>query len=135
MDLKRGWINLPRSKTGKPISIPIIPPLRDVLEREPGRRKGLVCGRLPKDPSHTAALLRKLLEDARIPKAPRGQGGWHRFRHSCGTILADLGVPHAVVARILAHSPAMAARYIHPDDRAVKDAMERLAEAWEGQAR
>ena len=37
----------------------------------------------------------------------------------------------AVGARILAHSPAMAARYIHPDDRAVKDAMERLAEAWE----
>lgn len=130
VSLRRGWITLPRKKTGKPIAIPIIPPLREVLLRQPGPRKGAVCPHIPTDPGNAGKMLNRVLERAGIPRAPRGNNGWHRFRHSCGTLLAGLGVPHAVVARILAHSSAMSARYIHPSDDAVKTAMQRLADEW-----
>lgn len=47
----------------------------------------------------------------------------HGLRHTALTWMADSGVPLHVLQRVAGHQdPAMTARYLHPDHRALLDA-------------
>lgn len=125
VDLKAGWITRARSKTGLPIRVPIVPDLREVLERHRGPT-GLVCGRLPKHDSALSKALHRLCDRAGV-----SHGGWHRLRHSCATILQHAGWDLATIGRLLSHKPGsvVTLRYLHTDDERLKAAAEAVAKA------
>ena len=88
VDLDAALIIRERRKTGRPMRIPIVPPLLTILKR---RRaiSGPVCRGMPESDSSLLKALNALQTRAGIPPAPRGQNGWHRYRHSLATLLME----------------------------------------------
>ncbi len=76
VDLDGGFITRPRSKTGRPLRLPMSEPLREVLERH-RQRSGRVCRRLPKSDSSLYKALHRLMDRAGVPRS-----GWHQLRHT-----------------------------------------------------
>ena len=51
----------------------------------------------------------------------------HDLRHTCGTLLGDLGVPELVIAQLLGHSSrSVTSRYVHPTMTAMRDAVNKV---------
>ncbi len=123
VDLENGLITRPRSKTGRPLRLPMSAPLREVLERQPNHR-GPVCSRLPESDSSLYKVLHRLCDRAGIPP-----GGWHRLRHTAATLLAATGTDVATIGRILGHRPGspITLRYLHTDDERLRQAAEAVA--------
>jgi len=116
VDMDTGVIQRRRNKTGAPIEIPIQPLLRDALGRHRALR-GPVCRGLPTSTSSLTKALHRLCERAGVPRAPRGQSGFRRFRHTQGPMLARAGADVATIGRSLGHGKGstMALRYIETD--------------------
>jgi len=116
VDLEAGLIKRRRNKTGAPIEIPIQPLLRDALGRRRALR-GTVCRSLPGSTSSLNKALHRLCKRAGVPRSPKGQSGFRRFRHTQGTMLARAGADVATIGRSLGHGKGstMALRYIETD--------------------
>ncbi len=81
--------------------------------------------------SSLSKALQRAQEAVGIERAPRGQNGFHRLRHTFATRLGSLGVPHGAIRRLLAHAPgsSMTDQYVQRDDSQDRAAMAALAEA------
>jgi integrase len=125
VDLAGGFITRPRSKTGRPLRLPMSEPLREVMERH-RERSGRVCRRLPKSDSSLYKALHRLMDRADVPRS-----GWHQLRHSAATLLAAAGVDVATIGRMLGHRPGsvVTLRYLHTDDERLRQAAEAVAQA------
>ena len=108
VDLDGAMIRRRRSKTEQIVAVPLVPDAVATLRREfkrQGRpRSGRVCRRIPKSKSSAVRALHRLQSKAGIPRAERGQNGWHRYRRSLATTLRRRGVSGTVIARILSHA-------------------------------
>lgn len=124
--LKSGWLRRARSKTGEPIRVPIIPELREVLERRMPRT-GRVCVDLALDDSNARRALRSACKQADVPS----RGGWYRLRHTCATMLAAAGVDLPTIRIIMGLSPGstVVLRYLHSDEANAKEGMRTMGAA------
>lgn len=113
IDLRGGWIVADRSKTGRPMRIPIGKRLRAFLEALPaGGLADPVCALPGKD----AAVYRswtRLCAKAGVPHI----GGMKRLRHTYATLLDAARVDTATRRDLMAHAPGsrMADHYTHAD--------------------
>jgi len=116
VNFKAGIIKRRRNKTNAAIEIPIQPFLRDALGRNRALR-GPVCRDLPDCTSNLSKALHRLCKRAGIPRAPKGQSGFRRFRHTQATLLARAGADVATIGRSLGHRKGsnMALRYVESD--------------------
>lgn len=123
----KGGLITKATKNRKERRVPILDPLRPVLERlTAGREPGdqLLTG--PKGGVLTTATVRdatnwdQLVIDIGLPELTR-----HGLRHTGATWLADAGVPLHVLQDILGHASIETTRgYLHPDDRHLASAAE-----------
>ena len=123
---KGGLVTKP-TKSRKERRVPILEPLRPVLERlteskEPDDQ--LLVG--PKGGVLTTATVRdatnwdKIVANLGLPDLTR-----HGLRHTGATWMADAGVPLHVLQEILGHASMETTRgYLHPDDRHLASAAE-----------
>ena len=123
----KGGLVTKATKSRKERRVPILDPLRPVLERltagkEPGDQ--LLVG--PKGGVITTATLRDatnwdaLVADLGLPNLTR-----HGLRHTGATWMADAGVPLHVLREILGHASIETTRgYLHPDERHLASAAE-----------
>ncbi|WP_454116482.1 tyrosine-type recombinase/integrase [Microbacterium aurum] len=123
---KGGLVTKP-TKSRKERRVPILEPLRPVLERlaegkEPEAQ--LLVG--PKGGVLTTATVRdatnwdKIVANLGLPDLTR-----HGLRHTGATWMADAGVPLHVLQEILGHASMETTRgYLHPDDRHLASAAE-----------
>lgn len=123
---KGGLVTKP-TKSRKERRVPILEPLRPVLDRltdgkEPQDR--LLIG--PKGGALTTATVRdatdwdQIVTDLGLPDLTR-----HGLRHTGATWMADAGVPLHVLQEILGHASIDTTRsYLHPDDRHLASAAE-----------
>ena len=123
---KGGLVTKP-TKSRKERRVPILEPLRPVLERltegkEPEAQ--LLVG--PKGGVLTTATVRdatnwdKIVANLGLPDLTR-----HGLRHTSATWMADAGVPLHVLQEILGHASMETTRgYLHPDDRHLASAAE-----------
>ena len=85
----------------------------------------------------TLTRAREGVEDtAVIPMAPAREGGWHRYRRSCSTLLMKLGVPQPIRASVLTHAPGsrMTDEYDQVVQADTDESMAKLAAAFEAAA-
>lgn len=108
VDFERGLITRPRSKTGRPLRLPMSGTLREILERW-SKRAGPVCPNLPVSDSSLSKSLHRLCDRAGVPR-----GGWHRLRHTAATLLAAAGTDVATIGRILGHRPGSVVTLRYP---------------------
>ena len=122
----------PKTKAGWRV-VPMVGLLRDILEqyldgRDPGM-EGLIFarpdGRPIEQPDDTAAW-RAALDRAGLPAVDG-----HSARHTCNTVLTELGVPVDVRRQILGHASNAIneAVYTHTSDTRVAEAMQALSVA------
>lgn len=122
------WLTRPKSRAGWR-QVPIAPLLHEVLTRytteRPAGDEGLVFTRgdeHPIDPRDDADRWDAALKRAGVPDVPL-----HSARHTCATLLYELGVPERTRVQILGHSSATTtAGYTHVADPLMRDAMGRL---------
>lgn len=119
-------------------TVPMVGLLREALlrytEANPAGTKGLVFtrpGGRPIDPKDDGAAWDAALRRAGLPDV-----GGHSARHTCNTILTELGIPVDVRRQILGHASNAIneAVYTHTSDIRVADAMRALDAAmdWRG---
>jgi integrase len=135
------WLTRPKTKAGWR-TIPMVGILRDTLaayldEHDPGmegliftrgqggKGKGALTGR-PIDPAAYTDRWHELLTAAKIPDV-----GPHSARHTCNTILTELGVPVDVRIQILGHAGERVNEqvYTHTSDSRVREGMLALDQA------
>ena len=121
------WLTRPKSRAGWR-QVPVVGLLEDVLRRHmaatPPADNGLIFHRdgRPIDPRQDAAEWAAALDRAGLPRVPL-----HSARHTCSSLLAELGVPEHVRMQILGHSSATVTRgYTHLTGAEARDGMERL---------
>lgn len=121
------WLTRPKSRAGWR-EVPIVGLLEEVLRRHlaatPPAPSGLVLHRdgRPIDPRQDAQEWADALDRAGLPRVPL-----HSARHTCSSLLADLGVPEHVRMQILGHSSATVTRgYTHLTGAEARDGMVRL---------
>ena len=132
IDMARGMISIIPQKTkrfSKRVKIPLLPPLRKMLEAHT-ERKGLVMpdmarlyrrGQLS---SRVSAFLRKCgLQTSEATTEGRGTRPIltaHSFRHTFVSLAGNAGIPFALVQRIVGHSSErMSEHYFHESDDAL----------------
>lgn len=122
------YLTRPKSAAGWR-EVPMAPLLREMLHRytqaRPPGAHGLVFtrdGHRPIDPSDDSAAWDTALRAAGLPDVNR-----HSARHTCATLLDELGVPENVRVQILGHaSGTTTAIYTHVADSRTVEAMDRL---------
>lgn len=129
----RGGLVTKATKGRRRRVVPIIEPLRPTLER-------LVVGRLaderlmtgPQGGVLTTALLRRATGwDSIVTELGLTGLVRHGLRHTALTWMADAGVELHMLQRVAGHTdPAITARYLHPDHRAVLEAGEAFSRWW-----
>jgi integrase len=129
LDLKAGWIRIPRAKTGVEATIPISTSCREALAA--CRKRPIVsefvflteAGK-PYSVSTVNRHFKKAKKIAGITRRFR----FHDLRHSFASFLASKGVSIQVIAMALGHaSPSMSERYARPSEeslRSVTDALD-----------
>ena len=132
----RGGLITKTTKGRRRRVVPIIEQLRPTLARlVDGRFAGerLLTG--PKGGVITTATLRDATGwDELVESLGQGSLVRHGLRHTALTWMADSGVSLYVLQRVAGHQdPAVTARYLHPDTRAVLDAGSAFS-AWWGQS-
>lgn len=123
----KGGLIIKPTKSRKERRVPILEPLRPVLER-------LTAGKEPEDPLLvgpkggflTTATVRDATDwDAIVAKLGLPDLTRHGLRHTGATWMADAGVPLHVLQEILGHASMETTRgYLHPDDRHLASAAE-----------
>lgn len=104
------WLTRPKSRAGWR-QVPLLPAVAERLSRwvdeHPTGPEGLVFGAV--DPRADADAWDAMLKAAGVPDVPL-----HSARHTCATLLADLGVDEQTRMQILGHSSATVTRgYTH----------------------
>ncbi len=124
VDLQANVISRRRSKTDERVHVPIGRTLREILERRRAVAGG-VCRGLPSTNPPLNKALHKLYELAGVPAAPRGLNGFHRLRHTFGTLIKG---DSATKGKALGHRPGsvMPLRYEHSDEERVQAAVRAL---------
>jgi integrase len=129
----RGGLIIKPTKGRRNRVVPIIGPGRETLERlTAGGRSDAPVLVGPRGGTITTATLRDATD---WDKLVRGLGiaglVRHGLRHTALTWMADSGVALHVLQRVAGHQdPAMTARYLHPDHRALTDAGEAFGAWW-----
>lgn len=130
------YLTRPKTKAGwreVPMTPLVYETLRWLVDNTPAGGQGLVFtrdGDRPIDPSDDAKQWKTALERAGLPPVRR-----HSARHTCSTVLDELGVPENVRILILGHSSEeMAKVYTHVADSRVMDAMRQLGAAMDYRA-
>ncbi len=131
----RGGLVTKQTKGRRQRAVPIIDPLRLTLQRLTVGRDSderPVLG--PRGGVITTATLRDatswdhLAQDLGLPGLVR-----HGLRHTALTWMADAGVGLHLLQRVAGHQdPAVTARYLHPDNRAMLDAGTAFSTWWSG---
>lgn len=104
------WIRVPESKNGRSRSIPVVARIKD-------------C---PVPPAVTRQMFRRDWDAAR--KATGLKITAHGLRHSFASLLAQEGVPLAIIGELLGHSgPGVTAKYTHFSPDHLRQAMDRIA--------
>lgn len=135
------WLTRPKTRAGWR-TIPMVGILRDTLaayldDHEPGmegllftrpqggKGKGALNGR-PIDPSAYTARWHELLKAAGLPDTSP-----HSARHTCNTILTELGVPVDVRIQIVGHAGERVNTqvYTHTSDSRIREGMLQLDES------
>lgn len=125
------YLTRPKSKAGwreVPMTEAVEAALRWHVETYPPGQEGLVFtrdGQRPIDPSDDAREWKAALEDAGLPHVRR-----HSSRHTCATVLDELGIPDNVRLLIIGHADKeTTALYTHVADERMHDAMRQLGAA------
>ena len=121
----RGGLVTKATKGRRKRTIPIIDPLRPTLESLVSGRDGgerLMSG--PRGGVITTATLRDATKwDEVVGRLGLSGLVRHGLRHTALTWMADSGVPLHVIQRVAGHTdPAVTARYLHPDMKALIEA-------------
>lgn len=118
---RAGWREVPMTEAVEAV-------LRWQVAEHPPGQEGLVFTRgdtRPIDPSDDAKEWKAALESAGLPHVRR-----HSSRHTCATVLDELGVPDNVRLLIIGHSDKeTTAMYTHVADERTHAAMRQLGEA------
>jgi integrase len=128
VDLKGGWVRLPRAKTGVEAVIPISSACRTALEdaRKRFPFSTFVFLTAEKQPYSVSTFLRYFETAKRLAGITRRVRP-HDLRHSFASRLASRGVSLQLIARSLGHTTArMSERYARPDERAFRAVKEAL---------
>jgi integrase len=122
------YLTRPKSRAGwreVPMTAAVEAVLRWLLAEHPPGQEGLVFtrdGHRPIDPSDDARQWKAALEDAGLPHVRR-----HSSRHTCATVLDELGVPDNVRQLIIGHADReTTALYTHVADERTHAAMAQL---------
>jgi len=134
VDLREGWIRVPRLKTKVEATIPISEACREALAECRGRP--VVSDKIflteegrPYSLATINRYFRKAKELAGITRRFR----FHDLRHSFASLLASRGVSIQVIAKALGHSSSsMAERYARPNEEAMKSILSALDSARAG---
>ncbi|WP_422649573.1 tyrosine-type recombinase/integrase [Cupriavidus sp. H18C1] len=124
VDLEGGVLLIPNTKGGKPHTLPITMPMREVLERRCAAR------------GSAARLFAGLSVDHVTERAQRAgaqEFTLHDLRKLLATVGARLEIGDAILRRILGHAPkrsdALHRHYVGLDERDVADALVRIQQA------
>lgn len=144
IDMKQGIIALKTAKTGRPMRIPIVAPLRQHLESlrpTGGYLHPVIADKYSRNGAGgVSQQFRKELEYAGIvPKLESIKGArarsvspktFHCLRATAATLLHAAGVDAALAREVVGHdSEAVHQLYIRPDDEQRRAALEKLADA------
>lgn len=122
VDLAGGMVRVKTQKTGADVSVPILRPLRAMLESLP-HRTGLVLPGLRG--VHCSVASTRVFKSAGIVGS-NGKKSFHSFRSTAATRLVEAGVPMEIVRTIFGHSTeAMTRHYTHVREQAIRDAYEK----------
>lgn len=128
VNLRDGWIRVPRSKTKVEATIPISEACREALAECRGRPVVseivfLTPNGRPYSVSTVVRFFRKAKQLGGITRRFR----FHDLRHSFASLLASKGVSIQVIAKALGHSSSsMAERYARPNEEAMKSILTAL---------
>lgn len=119
INFRAGVIRLPRSKSNKPLEIPMNSVLRETLRSIPHR----IDSPHVFDGTDPTKWFRGVLKEAKISNFHR-----HDLRHTFASRLAMAGVPMRHIAELMGHSEIQTTmRYAHMQPGHLADAVERLA--------
>lgn len=127
------WLLRPKSsKSWRRFAMPTLltETLREYVDTHPPGMEGLLFARpdgTPLDPDHAATMWDERLAAEKLPAVTP-----HSARHTCNTILTELGVPVDVRQKILGHASAAVneAVYTHTSDARVAEAAELMSQAF-----
>jgi|GEM_PF-153251 excisionase family DNA binding protein len=127
VDLERSAVTVERTKSGRPRTIPLNPPLLEELlslRRQNGHSPYLFPN------ADSGKPLRSMRTSFRAACRRAGISGlrFHDLRHTFGSRLVEKGVDIETVRSLLGHSSiAITQRYVHSTDERRKSAVDRLA--------
>lgn len=122
---EKGILELPLKSESSYRGVPLVEPVRILLEREK-RDEGYVWGGdRPRDPRRDWGEWKDLLKAAKVPDRPL-----HAARATTASLLMEAGVSEKVIAEILGHSQVQVTRrhYLSGDNSMHSSAMGRLDE-------
>ena len=147
VDLSAGYIVALSSKNKKEVTIPILAPLRKVLEKL--KNTGGFCfpkaaEMMEKNPDGLNWRLTKLVQKAgvKLTVIPLGEDqprkrapseiGFHRFKSTFVTLALDAGIPIPVIQKIVGNSDVrvLLKHYHRPDKKTLTDQMDRKLPAF-----
>lgn len=131
-DIGGGYYLTPPKTMGGMRVIPLVSPLKEVLERHiehmpsPTSEHDLLFRTERGRPIHSAADLKRWREILTAAKVPSVR--LHDARHTVATLLLSAGVDTHIAQQIMGHSSiAMTRHYQHADQTMTRDAMERMS--------
>lgn len=126
IDLKNGWAHLGHTKNDEPRVLPIIAPVKKLLEAKARPIKGGLLFAAPRDPERPYSEIRKHWNKA-VAAAELEDFRFHDLRHSCASYLAMNGASPLEIGDILGHKTlAMVRRYSHLSTEHKKKLVERV---------
>jgi integrase len=133
VDLERGVLTVPLSKSGRPRHVPLSPAAVRVLEAQAGRR---IAGNAYVFPSHVVEGkplegLRKPWDRAKCAAGLAADLRIHDLRHSLASALANAGTPLYEIGVVLGHRQlSTTTRYAHHSPQRMVETATAAARAW-----
>ncbi len=131
VNLREGWIRVPRTKTKVEATIPLSPACRAALDECKGR--DVVGARVFLTEEGAPIPLGTVVRYFELAKALAGierRFRFHDLRHSLASRLASRGVSIQIIARVLGHSSTrMAERYARPSEESLRVVVEALSQS------
>lgn len=152
VDLARGFVSVVPRKTmrhsgGKPVKIPLLPQLADILAETPkSKRTGYVMPEMAelyqRDKSSLTDKIQSKFKRCGIVTHTTDENGrarvdvgFHSLRHTFVSLAASAGVPLAIVQAIVGHtSPAMTRHYTHVGEQALTNYMQAFPDIMAGRS-
>ena len=123
IDFDGGWVNVARTKNGKPLSIPMTQELKDALINYP-RYKTCEYVFCTPDGIQLKSLRKPFTE--LVKKCKIINFTFHDLRHTCGTFWKTKGMDNYFIQQLLGHKdPKMTLRYLNLSHSYLKEAIEK----------